>query len=513
MPEPRTALICLGVVFALVLVAGGVLVVRAPVPLVALLAGLALVVPAAGALVLRVRKNGFPDWVPFGVVLVLLVSFYALFFQPGTPPDEDAHFYGAYQQSNLLLPGMDVDDMRVVDHEFWEAQVLDAEGQTWERWGELGERFELAASSGAVDDLGKPRYDFERDPLQTKLPQVLGIALARLLGWGSVAMFYIGRLFGAWYAAALVIAAVALTPVGRNVMAAVALLPMTLHTMGSYSYDGAILGFAFLVLALVLRLRASEKVDAPTCVAAVVVGGLLAPCKVVYMPILLLGLLVPGSKFSSRRSELAFKAAVVLVPLGALVLFRLPTILAALGIVGQAGIMPDRQGRTDFWTTGQALGNPAQTLAVYAQTFADQTGFYLESMVGQRLAHFQENLSLPLAAVVLYYAALAVATVPARDDSQVLCRTWRIALAVLFAWIVLSVMTALLMSWTFPEESVIHGVQGRYFLPYVPCALLALRGVGGLRFKGNAFMPLVGALGAGGFLVLAYCASQMWLAA
>ena len=39
----------------------------------------------------------------------------------------------------------------------------------------------------------------------------------------------------------------------------------------------------------------------------------------------------------------------------------------------------------------------------------------------------------------------------------------------------LGVILSMLVGWTFTSESVVQGVQGRYFLPLLPMAALAMR--------------------------------------
>lgn len=94
-------------------------------------------------------------------------------------------------------------------------------------------------------------------------------------------MFFLGRLFNMLYAAILIILAVRLTPIGKNMFMAASLMPMTLHILGSYSYDGPIIGMAFLLTALLLRAMrgGEEKVSKGLCIGTVAVASILAPAR------------------------------------------------------------------------------------------------------------------------------------------------------------------------------------------------------------------------------------------
>ena len=53
-----------------------------------------------------------------------------------------------------------------------------------------------------------------------------------------------------------------------------------------------------------------------------------------------------------------------------------------------------------------------------------------------------------------------------------------------FAMVVLGVALSMTIGWTFDNELIIQGIQGRYFLPLLPLALLSFRLVG-LNMRGS----------------------------
>lgn len=125
------------------------------------------------------------------------------------------------------------------------------------------------------------------------LAQALGIRLARAQGKNFYTMLLYGRLANLILYLLLAALAVCLAPTSlRGLLACVALLPMPLQLAASLSPDAAVLGLVFSFTALCLRLR-GEKAVWWQKILLIVLGGLTAPGKAIYLPVILLCLLIP----------------------------------------------------------------------------------------------------------------------------------------------------------------------------------------------------------------------------
>ena len=130
------------------------------------------------------------------------------------------------------------------------------------------------------------------------LPQALGIWLARARGADFYTMLRAGRICNLLLYLALAALAAALAPAGvRGLLACVALLPMPLQLAASLSPDAAVLGLVFSFTALCLRLR-GEKAVWWQKILLIVLGGLTAPGKAIYLPVILLCLLIPAENLT-----------------------------------------------------------------------------------------------------------------------------------------------------------------------------------------------------------------------
>ena len=130
------------------------------------------------------------------------------------------------------------------------------------------------------------------------LAQALGIRLARAQGKNFYTMLLYGRLANLILYLLLAALAVWLAPTSlRGLLVCVALLPMPLQLAASLSPDAAVLGLVFSFTALCLRLR-SEKAVWWQKILLIVLGGLTAPGKAIYLPVILLCLLIPAENLT-----------------------------------------------------------------------------------------------------------------------------------------------------------------------------------------------------------------------
>ena len=442
--------------------------------------------------------------IPFLASLVLSGLLFMLVFPPGTVPDEIYHFNSSYKYSDVMLLQPVSDEsiaMREVDADFEDHVLLrDLEDPSAEDllvnrdlYRTVVREFEpFASDSGTVQYSVDSSYGIESNLPQLKLPSALGITLARLLNLGSVPLFYMGRLFNLIYFVALVAAAVRVTPLGKGVFKAVALLPMTLHLASSYSYDAGTIGLAFLFCALALRaIFLERRLGRGELVSLAIVSLLMAPCKVIYGLLLVLLAFIPTRCFPSRRWGILYKVGVAGGVVLAICLLRVDTFISMAA--GPSSAPPDASagstGSLSNYSLAALASDPLGTLLLLATTTEAMLDFYMMSMVGTMLGWFQSTIYAPDHIALVLYALLILASVPDSDDEAILPLRIR---GVIMATCLLFYMLLLLefaVSWT-PEGSLlIDGVQGRYFLPMLPMAMLALRG--GHLVSPRRLMPAV----------------------
>lgn len=486
------------------LLIGGYLFAVVPAARIAILVALAVLAPVAVYAYVRLAR---PEAAERGSVYVFATALvgmglvFAVFFTPFSVPDEDYHYAHAYKYANLMAPGVEVDSARREDIRF--ISDLYDKDLTCENWESVGDTFSVFARADgmmpltSIEGFWHKGLDVGGDPFQARIASAVGINLARLLNLSGVMTFYVGRVFNMLLGAALIILAVRLTPIGRNAMMAIALFPMTLHLLGSYSYDATTLGLAFLLIALTMRLLyGSGIVSRGDLAAYLVVATLIGPCKIVYFLVALPVLLVPSKRFASRRTEVLFKAAALLLPVVAIMATRLFKILSILmGPASPFAAManldtPDPLASMPRYSMAHLLTHPLELIKILVRTTWTSADFYLIGLVGGSLGWLRPNIAANIREIVMLCLLAVLAFVGDAQARVYPRRRDRVVFAAVFVLIYAIVSVTLLLDHTPQGSPVIEGVQGRYFLPALPLVYLALSSRN-IRLRRDLSLPIV----------------------
>lgn len=427
----------------------------------------------------------------FPVALVALGLISAFFLPAGSVPDEFLHYFRSYEYASVLM-GWNAHTVRaedlcafVVDGGFLSRDIgIDG-------WNYVRDHFDDSAVAGtvALGSLSDVNPQALADVgLFTELPQLrlfpaFGIALGRILGLNHVIVFYLGRLFNMLFGATLVVLAVRTTPIGKNVMMIIALFPMTIQLIGSYSYDSGTIGLAFLCTALALKIAFGEKsLSVKTLTAFFVVTALMAPCKPVYLVLAYIALFVPCGCFSSRKNVWVFRIAIAVVPVIAVALTRLGDV---------SGVVSDSSSNgVSYFSMSTFFSDPSGSFMMLVNTVEALGSFWLQNISGDSLGWFQENTSFPDYVSYFLLFVLFLGSIRSYDDGVEVPIVVRCGFVVLFFIGASGVVLSMWLSWTTATEVIIQGVQGRYFIPLLPMLMLAVR-PNGIKANYSFSFPLV----------------------
>ena len=405
---------------------------------------------------------------------------YSLVFIPFSAPDEYAHFASAYRLSNQLMGREGYNEEGLVQMREGDARLLWPELSV-ETYGEVyGDFFSLDHSRGMIGYGHKPM----EVAFHAYLPQAAGITLSRLLSLGQVLTVYLGRLCNLLFFAFCTYQAVRVVPFGKMAFFGTAMLPMTLELASSLSYDAFAIGLGMLFTAYALHLAyESPQVGKKELAALAAALAMLAPCKMVYIPLAGLCFLIPREKFGSGKRYLQGALLVAGCAAAAVLAVNLDKILVYFqGTEDPVGWAGDVAG----YSASAVLADPLAACRVIVNTLILRMPGYINSMAGGTLGWLEHKVDPTLILVLLMWTALAA--LPVREEGQSADRIppqgaradvmplWHRLLGLgLCLCTVLATLLIMLMSWTPLGSPVVEGVQGRYFLPILPLGLLALR--------------------------------------
>ena len=391
----------------------------------------------------------------------------ALLTPPFQVPDEAQHFSRAYQISELSLWGINKNgragallpsSIARLSDIFLGTRAIHAARPLTPR----PLRTTLAAMAVPLLPEQREFVDFSGIAAYSPLPyvpQAVAIALARRAGADVAILFYTARLANAVAAILVLACAVRVLPLAKEAAMVTGLLPMALSLYASISPDALGISSAYLFTALSLRSLTDKKWTPGGIWMAALAGTIFTSLKVVYAPLLLLGL---PALATNRRATLIAHAIIVCTAVG--------ITLAWLSSIHDVAIFV-REGTDAHAQLHRVLHYPGHFgLAVWRALLANR--FYGESMIGV-LGWL--TLPLPDLAYVLPVVALVVAsslrTIP---DPRLPLPTalWGVLIII---GSVLLVMTALYLFWTPRGYPDVEGVQGRYFLPLLALAGAILR--------------------------------------
>lgn len=247
------------------------------------------------------------------LVFVLVVAFgllYSVVLPPYSAPDEKYHINQSFTLACRWANFFSDDDWQMGNvpiemsyrREHDTNALLQDENTTVFTWQELSENLFTTTTDSFDSHVELAEYQTDRNPT-LYVVSAAAVFLGFVLHLGFVPVLMLGRLANLLAFAVLAALAVRFAPFGRRVFAAAALLPMTLHLAASFSRDALLLGLAFLFTSLCMQAVFADEghpVTLPHLVALGAAGVLLAPAKVVYLPLAALFLLIPNARLGAR---------------------------------------------------------------------------------------------------------------------------------------------------------------------------------------------------------------------
>jgi uncharacterized membrane protein len=389
---------------------------------------------------------------------------------PFQAPDEQHHFYRAYQVSEGIMVG---------EH-FRMEHLPKSLKYAWEvtNRGIAGHPDRKIAAENILSAFRIPLNPDDRTLIASfaapysphyYFPQALGIIVGRKLGLGPLALLYLGRLCTLVFCIWIFYLSIKKTPILKWVFCLLAATPISISLAASCSQDAVINGLAFLFTASVLDLTLSPEKEftAGTFLLPAVVGALLAPAKGgAYAPMLAFFLFIPVRKAGTWTRYLALVTLAVLP--GAVTLASW-TILAQhqlLPIVDQAS-GPDKHSLLfGIWEA------PLQYLELLAKTTTGLYKGYVAQFIG--VLGWQDTI-LPRS-IILAYLALVFTSAVLEDPAKSRLRLPSkiiVGLVVVLSYVF--ILTTHYLAFSSPPGSpVIHGLLGRYLIPLGPAFFLLL---------------------------------------
>ncbi len=413
-----------------------------------------------------------PRSVSLASAYALIALVFGMFFLIVTPPfgvgDETAHFERSYEVAEgrfLGAEGLPSGMQALIDDAF--TRVKSGEpvaAADYERWGEI----DLAADEitpwpepiRAVMRLHSPLCYIHLAPV---------VAAGVALDLPPLAIFYLGRLAAFAVGIFLVAAAIARAPAAlRPPMLFVALLPTTIVFFAGLNIESLLVGLGFYYFALVASFAAEpdKKLARNDIALLAATAFLFGQFKTGYMLAPALALILPRSKFASRRQQIFV-----------MLLCIAPGMIASLAWAGavKSAILGDLVYTTDGVNRvepaaqlARILADPISYAGVLVRTLlaSDAPAFAWQSYLG--LGGWT-NIPLPTAVYAILTLGLMLVWLSGEKPPQAIAIPFAIVVqAGIFVATALAILTLVYLQWNGVGDPVISGFQGRYLIAVSP---------------------------------------------
>ena len=413
-----------------------------------------------------------------GVFLTLSLIIGLMFLivlPPLQAPDENAHFFRAYQLTNGKIIA---DVLTEIKTDYRAGGALPSSvTKTATIWSNriAAHPTEKVKKEQFLETWAMPleaekttRAVFNSAPYSPipYIPQIIGIAFGKLFNLPPLWLIYLGRFANLVIATLITFVSIKVLPIYKWVFFLLALTPMALSQRASLSADAVLNGVSFLLIATIINCTFNSKkvkVSAKD-VALISLGSILVSLsKIVYLPFVLLFLLIPKHKFNTRRSYWLSFLFLILSNVSICFLWNLSVKHLGLPVFSIAGA--SIKGQVEY-----LYSHPLMIFSIAWNTLQN-IRFILDSFIG--ILGFLDT-PIPTITMLSYQVILVLVALVSNQADIVVSRSNKLTVFFVLGATVTLIYLIMYLLWTAVGGTEVLGVQGRYFIPTSPLFFLLL---------------------------------------
>lgn len=297
------------------------------------------------------------------------------------------------------------------------------------------------------------------------MPHVIGVSIAKIFSLRPIVIAYIGRLFNLLFCILLLYFTIKITPYGKNVFLLFSLIPIAIEGFTTLSGDGLTISTTYLFMAYVFSMleRKNKKLLKRDFIIIISLGIVLAFCKLVYIPIICLLLLIPKEYFTSIKKKIITIIPIIII----MVLFNLLWLKLA-----NPYLQVYTQGQSNY-QINFIFHHIITYFCMFMHSFLTQFLNLLKSAFGDSLLW---GSAIQNYSIISFMIFLTTVIVCVNDES--IKKKFNIYNSFIIGFIILVIIglifTSLFIQWTEYGSSTIEGVQGRYFSPFLPLLMILI---------------------------------------
>lgn len=384
--------------------------------------------------------------IPIGIIMIFVTPL-------GKIPDEVAHARkaAAISQGNIFS----VADEDGVAKDMLNSKINELVSISTTTYEEYWERLTLAETDEKVE------MSYNTMALYAPichLPQALGMLFTRLLGFGVSVQCFAARFANLAVAIFLIYNAIKYIPYKKSLVLFLGLLPVTFNISATMSSDSLTFALSLFYIAYILYLKYDFKGDTYTKKELAIVYTstiILSLCKIVYLPLCFLLIVLPKEKFGSMKKKMISLSIVISIS----ILLNLIWLIYCTRFLIEFNPGVNSKEQLIY-----ILTNPFEYLLIMFRTINFHFNIYISHLCGDAL-----GLYLVKAPEIFIYICTALITLfffKKDEQSDIKFDLFtKLVFLFVFVCIVALIYTSLYIQWNPVKYPMVTGVQARYFLP------------------------------------------------
>lgn len=317
------------------------------------------------------------------------------------------------------------------------------------------------------------------------IPQAIGIIIARIFTNRPLIMAYMGRIFNIIFAMLILYKAIKLMPFGKKIFLVISYIPIVIEGFSSLSPDAMTTSISFLYIAYILNIAFSDNkiVKMKEKVILTSMSVIIALCKIVYIPLVLLLFLIPSQKFYKTKENdksLATKKLLnkqrKIKTVNILIIAGIAVIINLLWLAFSSRYLSNFRDGDSKYQILLLLKNPIEYIQKLIYTFNLNGNNYLTGMLGEALG-WGELIRLRFIVPSILFILIIIELITDESIRKRFTIFQSVIMFITLLIIVGLIFTSLYVQWTTIGSDSILGVQGRYFIPILPILILLIGNV------------------------------------
>ncbi|MBR5647931.1 DUF2142 domain-containing protein [Candidatus Saccharibacteria bacterium] len=408
--------------------------------------------------IFRFKKNNWKIEKLFLILGLLIGIFYVFVIPVGRAPDEESHFFRVYELSrgNFVTATHTEDGYTgSVGPSNVDKTVRSISKQN-ATYKDMLHYSTIQADPSDEKIIITSAYGYN---ILNYLPQTIGMTIGNTFNLPFIMSGYIAKLFNLVTCIIILFYCIKYIPILKKFIFFIAFLPSTMQAMASLSVDGLIFAAAIALISFVLYARYSLKkpLTNKQLLLSLIICIFLSAGKIVYGLLCLLLFAIPKERFVNNKRKI-------------ITIFLIGSITLAVTLIWFL-IKPSSVPATDSAAQISTIINtPLRFSGIMLNSLSTFATLYIGGALGQYLEWF--NVVLSPIYVVLCYTVMVILINDARQTFRI-NRVFKNILIWSSLVIFLSTFVFMFITWTKTGESLIDGIQGRYFLPILPAIPVA----------------------------------------